>query len=152
VSDFLRRAHLWANSSNTTLVKASKITFSGSCASRAVQVTPETGQTGTARITVSISDGASAGSKTTSFTFTLTVAASSMKTGSLVVAETGVETDEELDSPTVEPVPESSCASVPFPPGALTWLLAAVLGARRRDHRNQAIPAHGTTSKPASTG
>jgi formylglycine-generating enzyme required for sulfatase activity len=45
------------SSSNTTLVPNANIVFSGSGANRAVTVTPASGQSGTATITVTVSDG-----------------------------------------------------------------------------------------------
>ena len=45
------------SSSNTTLVPNANVVFGGSGASRTVTVTPATGQTGTAVITVTVSDG-----------------------------------------------------------------------------------------------
>jgi hypothetical protein len=56
-------------SSNTTLVPVANIFFGGSGANRTVTVTPATGQTGTAMITVTVSDG----SLTAQDTFLLTV-------------------------------------------------------------------------------
>ena len=60
---------LSGTSSNTTLVPNANITFGGSAASRTVTVTPATNQTGSATITVTVSDGA----LTTNAVFTLTV-------------------------------------------------------------------------------
>jgi len=60
---------LAGTSSNTTLVPNVNITFGGSGASRAVTVTPATNQTGSATLTVTVSDGA----LTASTAFTLTV-------------------------------------------------------------------------------
>jgi len=57
------------SSSNTTLVPNANIAFGGSGANQTVTVTPESGQSGTTTITVSVSDGAA----TTSDTFVLTV-------------------------------------------------------------------------------
>jgi VCBS repeat-containing protein len=57
------------SSSNPTLVPNANITFGGSGATRTVTVTPATGVTGTAIISVSVNDGA----LTASDTFTLTV-------------------------------------------------------------------------------
>ena len=59
------------SSSNTTLVPNANITFGGSGASRTVSVAPAANQSGTATITVTVSDG----SATASDTFVLTVAA-----------------------------------------------------------------------------
>jgi len=56
-------------SSNTTLVPTANIVFGGSFFNRTVTVTPVAGQTGTATITVTVSDG----SLTASDTFVLTV-------------------------------------------------------------------------------
>lgn len=61
---------LSGTSSNPTLVPQGNIMFGGSSSNRTVQVTPATGQLGTAMITVWVSDGALAGSRT----FELTVA------------------------------------------------------------------------------
>jgi RHS repeat-associated protein len=58
-----------AASSNTSLVPVANITFGGSGASRTVTVVPAAGQSGTATITVTISDG----TLTASDTFVLTV-------------------------------------------------------------------------------
>jgi hypothetical protein len=60
---------LSAASSNTTLVPVANIVFGGSAASRTVTVKPAAGKTGTAAITVTVSDG----TLTASTTFTLTV-------------------------------------------------------------------------------
>jgi hypothetical protein len=60
---------LSAGSSNTTLVPVVNIVFGGSGANRSVTVTPAAGQTGSAIITLSVSDGVA----TASTTFTLTV-------------------------------------------------------------------------------
>ena len=57
------------SSNNTTLVPNANIVFGGSGASRTVTVTPATGQTGSATITVNVNDGIA----TTSDTFLLTV-------------------------------------------------------------------------------
>ena len=48
---------LSAGSSNPTLIPVSKISFGGSNSSRTVILTPEVGQSGTATITVTVSDG-----------------------------------------------------------------------------------------------
>ncbi len=61
---------LSASSSNASLVPNASIVFEGSGASRMVTVTPAMGQSGTATITVTVSDG----SLSTSGTFVLTVA------------------------------------------------------------------------------
>ncbi len=60
---------LFAASSNTTLVPVGNILFGGSDGARTVNVTPAAGQSGTAVITVTVSDG----SLTASSAFTLTV-------------------------------------------------------------------------------
>jgi probable HAF family extracellular repeat protein len=60
---------LSGSSSNTTLVPKSNIVFGGSGANRTVMVTPAGGQSGTATITVTVSDG----SLSTSDTFVLMV-------------------------------------------------------------------------------
>ena len=60
---------LSGSSSNTTLVPNANIVFGGSGASRTVTVTPASSQSGTASITVTVSDG----SLTASDTFVLTV-------------------------------------------------------------------------------
>jgi len=60
---------LSAVSSNTTLVPAGNVVFGGSGANRTVTVTPAAGQTGTAQITVYVSDGA----LTVQTTFTVAV-------------------------------------------------------------------------------
>jgi glucose/arabinose dehydrogenase len=57
------------SSSNTNLVPNANIIFGGTASNRTVTVTPVTGQTGTATITVTVSDGSSIASDT----FTLTV-------------------------------------------------------------------------------
>ena len=54
---------LSGTSSNLTLVPQGNIVFGGSGANRTVQVTPATGQLGTAMITVWVSDGALAGNR-----------------------------------------------------------------------------------------
>ena len=61
------------SSNNTTLVPNGNIVFGGSGANRTVTVTPATNQTGSATITVTVSDGA----LTASDTFVLTVSAQS---------------------------------------------------------------------------
>ena len=58
-----------ASSSNTTLVPNANIVFSGTGATRSVIVTPALGKSGTAIITITVSDGIT----TTSTTFTITV-------------------------------------------------------------------------------
>ncbi len=58
-----------ATSSNLTLVPAAHIVMGGSGSNRTVQVTPAAGQSGTATITMTVSDG----TKTASDTFVLTV-------------------------------------------------------------------------------
>ena len=60
---------LGKGSSNPTLVSTNNIVFSGNGANRSVIVTPTTGQTGTATITTSVSDGTNSASDT----FVLTV-------------------------------------------------------------------------------
>ncbi|MCX7047493.1 MAG: autotransporter-associated beta strand repeat-containing protein [Candidatus Sumerlaeota bacterium] len=55
---------LTGSSSNTTLVPDANIVFGGSGANRTVTVTPATSQTGTATITLTVSDGALAASDT----------------------------------------------------------------------------------------
>ncbi|MEA3213458.1 MAG: hypothetical protein QOE70_6515 [Chthoniobacter sp.] len=62
---------LTRSSSNTTLVPAANIVFGGSGASRSVTVTPAANQSGTATLTVTVSDG----SLSKSDTFVLTVTA-----------------------------------------------------------------------------
>jgi hypothetical protein len=69
-----------AGSSNTTLVPAANIFLGGSGASRTVFITPATGQSGTATITLTVSDG----SKTASTSFTLTVAENTAPTISAI--------------------------------------------------------------------
>ena len=58
-----------ATSANPTLVPAANVVVGGSGANRTVQLTPAAGQSGTATITVTVSDG----TKTASDTFVLTV-------------------------------------------------------------------------------
>jgi hypothetical protein len=60
---------LSAASSNPTLVPMANVVFGGSGATRTVKVTPVTGQTGSAQITVSVSDGT--GSASSSFNVTV---------------------------------------------------------------------------------
>jgi hypothetical protein len=62
---------LSASSSDTTLVPNSNIALSGTGANRTVTITPATGQTGTATIALTVSDG----TFTSSTTFLLTVTA-----------------------------------------------------------------------------
>ena len=62
---------LSGSSSNTTLVPTSNITFGGSGASRTVSITPVSNQSGTATITLTVSDGIAS----VSDTFLVTVAA-----------------------------------------------------------------------------
>lgn len=59
---------LSAASSNTTLVPTSNIKFGGSGASRTVTVTPASGKSGTANITVTVGDGKLSASRTFAFT------------------------------------------------------------------------------------
>ena len=61
---------LTASSSNTTLIPQKNITFGGTGANRTVRLTPVVNQTGTATITLTVSDGALESKDT----FTLTVA------------------------------------------------------------------------------
>ena len=63
---------LSATSANTTLVPTANIVFGGTGASRTVTVTPALNQTGTASITITVSDGTGG---TASDSFVLTVAA-----------------------------------------------------------------------------
>jgi len=63
---------LSGTSSNPTLVPQANIVFGGSSSNRTVQVTPATGQLGTASVTVWVSDGALAGSRTFELTVTET--------------------------------------------------------------------------------
>ncbi len=60
-----------ANSSNTTLIPVSNITLAGSGTSRTIRLTPVANQSGTATITVTVSDGSSSQNTT----FLLTVSA-----------------------------------------------------------------------------
>ena len=59
---------LSANSSNPTLVPLSKIVFGGSGTNRTATVTPAAGQTGTAVLTLTVSDGTNSASDTFMFT------------------------------------------------------------------------------------
>jgi hypothetical protein len=59
-----------AASDNTTLVPTSGVSISGTGANRTVTVTPTRGQSGVARITLTVTDG---GSKTATSSFTVTV-------------------------------------------------------------------------------
>jgi hypothetical protein len=59
------------SSSSSTLVPTANIVFAGSGANRTVTVTPATGKTGTAQVTLTVSDG----TNTASSTFSLTVQA-----------------------------------------------------------------------------
>ncbi len=63
------------SSSNTALVPNGAVVFSGTGASRFVTVTPAANQTGTASITITVSDG----SLTTSITFSVTVTATALQ-------------------------------------------------------------------------
>jgi len=63
-------------SSSTTLVPTANIVFGGSGANRTVTVTPASGKTGSATITVKVSDG----TNTTSSAFLLTVSAAAINT------------------------------------------------------------------------
>lgn len=60
---------LSGNSSNPTLVPNGNITFGGNGANRTVTIRPSTNQTGSAQITVSVSDGSAVGTRV----FTVTV-------------------------------------------------------------------------------
>jgi hypothetical protein len=73
------------NSSNPTLVPTSNIVFGGAGSSRTVKVAPATNQTGTATITLTVSDGAL--SRTTSFVLTVN---SSPSSGLIFAATAGV--------------------------------------------------------------
>ena len=66
-----------ATSSNTALVPAANLTLGGSGANRTLTVTPATGQTGTATVTVNANNGVVSGSSS----FTLTVNAGSFHNG-----------------------------------------------------------------------
>jgi hypothetical protein len=61
---------LSGTSSNPTLVPQGNITFGGTSSNRTIQVTPATGQLGTAMITVWVSDGALAGNRAFELTVT----------------------------------------------------------------------------------
>lgn len=82
-----------ASSSNPTLVPASNISLSGSGPTRYVTVTPASSLTGTANITLAVTDG----SLVTSRSFTLTVVAPSSPTTDLV-----------NDYPTMTPIPDQN--------------------------------------------
>jgi alpha-tubulin suppressor-like RCC1 family protein len=71
-------------SSNTTLVPAAGIVFGGSGANRTVKITPAAGKTGTAKITVTVSDGA----KTANDVFTVTVVANTAPTITAIANQT----------------------------------------------------------------
>jgi sulfatase modifying factor 1 len=88
---------LSGSSSNTTLVPNASIAFGGSEASRTVTVTPAIGQSGTATITVTVSDG----SLTASDTFVLTVNAPATPTGFAYVAGGTLPSSSELSGQSV---------------------------------------------------
>jgi hypothetical protein len=73
------------SSDNTTLVPNGGITFGGTGANRTVTVTPAAGQTGTAIITVTVSDG----TDTTNSAFLLSVRARPAAPGALRIASVG---------------------------------------------------------------
>jgi formylglycine-generating enzyme required for sulfatase activity len=75
---------LSGSSSNTTLVPNANIVFGGSGANRTVRVTPTSGHSGTATITVTVSDGLLSASDT----FVLTVNANSAPTISDIEVQT----------------------------------------------------------------
>lgn len=76
---------LSGTSDNATLVRTAGIVFGGAGSTRTVTVTPETGQTGLANITVTVSDG----TDTASSVFQLNVRQRPAAPGSLRVASTG---------------------------------------------------------------
>jgi hypothetical protein len=80
-------------SSNTTLIPLSKVVLGGSGANRTVTVTPATGQTGTATITISVNDGG----KVTSDTFVVTVTDGAAFSGMGVTSATPLPTVESDD-------------------------------------------------------
>lgn len=71
-------------SDNSTLVPVANIVFGGSGASRNVTITPATNQTGSATITLTVSDGLD----TTSTSFTLTVTASAPSIAAIAINPT----------------------------------------------------------------
>jgi len=73
------------SSSVTSLVPNANITFGGNGANRTVTVTPAAGQTGSAQITVTVSDG----TLTASTTFTVTVQAAAANTPPTISAISG---------------------------------------------------------------
>ena len=76
---------LSGSSDNTTLVQAANIVFGGSNSNRTVTVTPASGQTGVANITVTVSDG----TDTAQSVFQLSVRQRPAAPGSLHIASTG---------------------------------------------------------------
>ncbi len=77
---------VWAASSNPALIPTNRITFGGSGSSRTVTLTPNSGQEGTANITLGVSDG----SATATTTFPLTVHALPLSPGTLSVDTNGL--------------------------------------------------------------
>jgi hypothetical protein len=116
------------SSSNTTLVPNTNIVFGGSGANRTVTVTPAANQSGTATITVTVSDG----SLTASDTFVLTVNAvndapvanadevTTNEDTAVTIAVLGNDTDVEGDSPTVATVAQPAMGTVVINPGNKT--------------------------------
>jgi hypothetical protein len=75
---------LWASSSATTLIPTNRILFGGSASNRTVTLTPQANQSGTANITITVSDG----SATASTTFQLTVLGSPAPPGAVFIITT----------------------------------------------------------------
>ncbi len=74
---------LSASSDNPTLLRNAAIVFGGSSTNRTVTLTPETGRTGSANVTITVSDGTDSASRT----FRFTVRAKPAAPGNLRIAQ-----------------------------------------------------------------
>ena len=101
---------LSGTSLNTTLVPNASIAFAGSGASRTVKITPAANQTGSAQITVSVSDGVN--TTTTSFTLTVQAPVNTPPTISTIANQTGNENQATAAIPFTIGDAETSAASL----------------------------------------
>ena len=107
-------------SSNTTLVPNGNIVFGGSGANRTVRITPASGKSGTATITITISDGG----LSTSDTFLLTVrrqcfgssVANDCFENATVITSLPFSADQSITNATAESLdPDQTCIGYPTP-------------------------------------